>query len=634
MTATVAASVSGTLRRLGAGGSPATGTLSSIGYSTGGATGTLAVDRALFLAFYSRVRGTRPDVFVADELMRNLVETVEIDSSLSDPIGYANFTLSDKRVAFFDPASVSNGERDVLIDFWAGPFGAVRKWRAFLGTTDTSQNTMPYRPRGVFRSVSLASKWADRQGCLNVPAFSELTRGEIIAAFAETAGVIITNAAQLGGGIVRKPLDIAGKTPFQLIQEYGEVEGWFARTTADGEGLEIISEDQMLTGAPVFAFDESNTFDVPETCPDRPVTDWILSTTRVAPASGSGAGLVRTVSISSGVDDGGHAFATWTDITTDCGVEISRIVTQFQDMDAPGIVPAPGYYIVNRVTTDSTYAPFSYVDAGSVSQTRPSTMLTARYTKVESLSGIQSSDNTYEWASGGWWTESLARLLMTQEIFETFVYSPLCFQESALVVTYGYYSPLLDPVLGGSVYSDGSNRADTTYTYREISRVEDHFQATDTGFIHTKATAGWSKPLSLSESYNTAYSTTDADSPPVASASVPQFAQQVVTWEVDATAASGYSKITSSPGAYDFVESVEELDSIARRKIRRAFSDRLSIPHNAIPYLREGDHVTVTNHARSLVAADAYVESIKRTADVTNGAMRQVTAVCIPPNWI
>lgn len=283
----IAASVSGTLTRVAAGGSAASGTLSVIGYAVNPASGTLEVDRTLFLAFYSRVRLCRPDVYVDAELMANLVDTVEIDESLDDPVRYATFTLSDKRSAFFDPATLSNGERAVAIDLWSGPPGSVLKWEnAFIGNTETSTNTMPYRPRGAFRAVSLSAKWADRLGCLNIPAMSGLTRGAILAAFFASAGVPIANAGSLGGAVVTKKIDITG-TPFDLVKEFGEIEGWLPRATLDGTGLEVISEDTILDGSPIFAFDESNTFDVPETTPDRPVTDWILSTTHITddPAS-------------------------------------------------------------------------------------------------------------------------------------------------------------------------------------------------------------------------------------------------------------------------------------------------------------------------------------------------------------
>src|ERR1017187_3578054 len=239
--------------------------------------------------------------------------------------------------------------------------------RHFYVFMETATNWMPYRTRGDLKAVSLAALWANTQGCLNVPAMSGLTRGQVIAAFAASAGVTIVNANTIGGGIVTKALDLAGKTPFQLIQDYGEVEGWFARSTDDGTGLEIVSEDTILQGAPVFYFDESNTFDCPETTPDRPVTDWILSGAQLGP--GTNTGLITTVSTSSTIDGGGNRAATVTQITTDDGVEIERIVTQWATVSAPSVIVQPlAYQMVSRVTTTTDWEPFSYVDASGTTQ--------------------------------------------------------------------------------------------------------------------------------------------------------------------------------------------------------------------------------------------------------------------------
>jgi hypothetical protein len=135
------------------------------------------------------------------------------------------------------------------------------------------------------------------------------------------------------------------------------------------------------------------------------------------------------------------------------------------------------------------------------------------------------------------------------------------------------------------------------------------------------------------ETYRTA-SQTQTATPTAGSSTIPQFAQTVMLVTFDATLASGYTKITSSPGAIDFAENEDELLAIARRRVRRACADTIDIPHPCIPFLRCGDHVQVTNHARSLSKKDGYVTKIKRTADVTNGSMRQVTTVAIPPTWV
>src|ERR1039457_183693 len=185
--------------------------------------------------------------------------------------------------------------------------------------------------------------------------------------------------------------------------------------------------------------------------------------------------------------------------------------------------------------------------------------------------------------------------------------------------------------IGGYAYPDGSNRADTGYTWREVSNVETQWTLSGTGFIESVGTSAWSG--TPAETYQTTYATSDTNTPIAGSSSVPQYSQQVMMAETDATTASAYVKNTSS-ATIDFAESVAELNQVAKRRIRRALSDQIAIPHKCVPFLRVGDHVSVTMHARSLVNVDAYVYSIERTCDVTNGAFEQVTTVNIPPSWI
>jgi hypothetical protein len=680
----LAASVKGTLTRVAAGGTAATGTLSVIGYATGAAAGTLDIDRTLFLAFYSRVRLTRPDVYVGGYLMPNLVDTVELDESIDSPIQYATFTLSDKRVAYFDAASLSNGQRDVAVDLWAGPPGAVLPWLyAFVGDTETSTNTMPYRPRGQFRAVSRSARWADVLGCINVPAMSGLRRGAILAAFAESAGVTIANAASLGGAVVTKRLDIAGVTPFQLIQEFGEIEGWiprFVRIPMPGApsiaGLEILSEDTILDGEPVFAFDESNTFDVPETCPDRPVTDWILSTTQVT--TDPKGGVVTTITSSPGIDAN-----TVIESTTDSGVEIKRVETTWAKVITPGETLTDAVYqITNRVTIESNWEPFYFVDGVTLATRRIiSTLLNSRRTTTETLMGVPSSNGLgYEWDGGGWFTTHTASLMVAEILDEVFTWNADCSPRTSLVERQRYYSPL---ALTGYTYTDGSIRSGSTYVWYPGSIIgyPDSYISSGQAATHSlwidltewptdwfltswgalyqvqvatnlpveaqgvgrltswrlrQASAGvetfgeltgWQKPAAISPMAKT------TDLAP-GSATQPQASEEVIVAEYDATDASGYPRRTESPALLMYPENVAELNAIAKRRLRRAFSDTLDIPHNAIPFLRVGDHVSVTNHARSLVNADAYVTAIKRTCNVTNGAFRQVTTVKIPPSWI
>lgn len=670
----IGATVSGTLTRETPGGTLAAGTLSVTGYATDPAAGTLSVDRTLSLAFAARVRLTRPDVFINGELMKNLVETVEIDTSLADPIDYATFTLSDKRVAYFDAASVSHGERTVAVDLWAGPPGGVTQWHAFIGSTETSQNTMPYRPRGVFKTVNGAAKWADNKGCINIPAFGGFTRGQILVAFAATAGIYIENGASLKGGVVNRPVDLADITPYELIQRYGEVEGWFARTTLDGLGLEVINEDEVLKGNPCFYFDESNTFDVPETTPDRPVTEWILSATQVLPAPGADGNVPEryqtTITDDATTDGEGRPMDTITEIHTDTGVEVKRIVTM------SGMVFIGGSWVsqnLSEVTTENNWEMMTYTMANGCTNIRPSSQLNSRRTTTWLRMGIPCDTSGYLWSTGGYFTEPEAgtHWHLAEIIDETYTWdAATCTQSTSLSVVQQNYSPLFPCHSGGYPYGDGSCRADSIYTFREVSRdsmsygynlntnmfdrlitfhsqwysdVPGHeiygYYATST---QTTQANNSNTAFTIQTTVNTIFGDSTASAQTLAavppantgSSTTANFQQQTIVEDYDATGASGYTRISSSPGAIDYAENVADLKSIAKRRIRRALCDQIDIPHNLVPFLRPGDHVAITNHARSLINADAYITAIKRTADVTNGAMRQVTTVMIPPDWI
>jgi hypothetical protein len=659
----------------------ASGTLAVASTPATYADGTLSIDRHVFLAFYSRVRLTRPDVTVNGELIPQVVDVVTIDDTLADPIRYAAFALATKRVAYHDPASLSRESLPVQIDLWCGPPGTVMKWTAFHGTTETSQNSQPYRPRGSFRAVSDSATWANTKGCINLPAFSGLTRGAIIALFADSAGVTISNVGDLGGGVVNKPVDKAGMTVFELINQYGEVEGWIARATEDGKGLEVLDEDQFLEGSPIFVFDESNYFDTPQNLPNRPVTNWVLSTTEINnPVSDSGdpgsdSEMVTTTTAVGGVNGTGGQTLVVTEITTNLGVEIRRVVTSWDTVPTPGVTATgPSFQIVSRVNTSQVWAPFTYEDADGTPHTRPSTMLTERHVTTELLTGIPAAVSGYTWVQGGSYSQPYAQLLQVQTQDYRYTWGD-CFLTFSDSVTMGYYSPLnsVDNSYGGPwTYSDGSKRLHPNYIWLTI--FTDRSDWTD---LSADAQPRVEQKLSISKwyltspgvesfgpysvttktysagsnnSYAIAESTVDSDGQssgstltgstgsmpgiPTGSSTVPQFSQTVVMEDFDATAASGYTKRTESPGTMDYAESVTDLIQIALRRIRRECAVELAVSHNAVPFLRVGDHVQITNHARSLVSADAYVWAISRTAAPLNGAMRQTTTLRIPPDWI
>jgi hypothetical protein len=673
----VGATLDGALIHGGSIGAGASGTLAVTATPATYVDGTLSVDRRVFLAFYSRVRLTRPDITMNGELLPYLVDYVQLDDTLADPIRYAAFTLSTKRVAYHNPASLSRDSLPVQIDLWCGPPGTVMMWTAFHGTTETSQNTMPYRPRGAFKAVSDSALWANTKGCVNLPAFSGLTRGAIVKLFAESAGVTISNIDDLGGGVVNKPVDKAGMTVFELINQYGEVEGWIARATEDGTGLEVLDEDQFLEGSPIFVFDESNYFDTPQNLPNRPVTNWVLSTTVINnPTSDSGepgsdSEIVTTTTAEAGVNGNGGQTLVITEITTNLGVETMRVVTSWDTVITPGVAATdPSFQIVSRVRTQQVWAPFDYEDAYGTPHTRPSTMLTAKHVTIEALTGIPNSMGSgYTWVQGGNYTTPYAQLIQVQTEDSLYTWGD-CFLEVADTVTMGYYSPLTAGT--GFTYSDGSVRNNATFIWLTIftdksewtdlsadakPRVEQKLKlqkwyptspATETFGLYSITTktfaAGSNNSYAIAEStvgvdgQTSGSSVTPATGSmpgvPAGSDTVPQFSQTVVMEDFDATAASGYAKRTESPGTFDYAESVADLVQIALRRIRRECAVELVISHNAIPFLRVGDHVQITNHARSLISADAYVWAISRTAAPLNGAMRQTTTVHIPPDWI
>jgi hypothetical protein len=688
----VAASVSGTLTRTAPGGSAAAGTLSVTGFDSGAAFGTLSVDRSLFLAFTSRVRECRPDVYIDGELMTGLVETVEIDETLDDPIAQATFTLSDKRVAFFDPESLSNGSHDVQIDLWVGPPGGVRKWTAFRGKTEAPTNSMPYRPRGAFRAVGNYSVYADFKGCLNVPAMSGLYRGDLIAAFCESAAVPLTGTVP-GGGLVRKALSLADKAPVQLIQELGEIEGWFVRVVETpvplgagfgGISLEIVSEDRAVDGTPVFAFDESNSFDTPETTPNRPVNDWVLSCTRLIEP-----GVLVTVTETPGSLYGLDS-KTVTEVTTDSGVEIKRVETTWATVVKPGVTTLPAaLQITQRVTMEIEWEPYLGYAADGTRVDIPSLQMNSRTVTTEMLMGVPfyglvsdppgSGGAPYIWVQGGRFTKPYAELEIAETVEETFTWStpptfvpgvaPLpsqgmapdlfCAQNSCVSIRSQLFSPLKP---GGFPYVDGSVRKDTSYVFQEVSRDQTWgpFTRPDVpGFVPETLKFRWFLSSPGTEDYGIigpnqggisggpdpsgARASLVAAISPIATLSAPpsrgsadlaQVVTETVTAELDAVLASGYPPSRQSPTMNEYAESIDELNTIAKRRIRRACSDVLDIPHRAIPFLRVGDHVTIANHARSLVDVDAFVTSIKRTFDVANGGAHQVTSVRIPADWI
>lgn len=388
--------------------------------------------------------------------------------------------------------------------------------------------------------------------------------------------------------------------------------------------------------------------------------------------------VVTTTTASPGIDTN-----TVVESTTDAGVEVKRITTEWAKVVTPGVsLTAAVFQITSRITIESNWEPFYFVDGVSLATERiVSTQLNSRRTTTELLMGVPCANGIgYAWTQGGRFTEPAAKLRTAEILDEVFTWNADCSPRSSLVERRQWYSPL---ALTGSTYPDGTIRSGSAFVFYAGSIISHPID-----YIGSGEAAAHSLWIDLTEwptdwfltpwgalfrspgntilpveaqnvgrltSYRLFQATAGAETfgklfpgitaaainpiaqttqPASGSATIPQVFEEVIMAETDATDASGYAKRTEAPALLPYPESVEELNAIATRRLRRAFSDTLDITHNAIPFLRVGDHVSITNHARSLVAADAYVTAIKRTANVLNGAMRQVTTVKIPPSWI
>ena len=353
--------------------------------------------------------------------------------------------------------------------------------------------------------------------------------------------------------------------------------------------------------------------------------------------------IVTTVTSSPGIDAN-----TIVESTTDSGVEIKSVVTQYETVTLLGVSTySPAMRMTSRITIESNWEPY----VGPLG-TQPSTLLNSRRTTTEKLTGtpIVSSDTSHPAWTDGTHRAELGQIVQPVEIVdETFTWDEAtCTQVSGLVVTQQPYSPLHSG--SGFVYDDGSERAAIGYTMQEVKRENTFWVKLGERFEQHVETSQWYAvaPASWDETYgvfNTAVSIVESlngfpPSPPTGSATIPQTSEEIIMAEYDATDATnttgngGYTKVTQSPSELPYPENVDELNSIAKRRIRRAMSIQYDITHNCIPFLRPGDHVALSNHARSLLGADAYVSAIKRSGVVLNGAMRQVTTVMIPPSWI
>jgi hypothetical protein len=698
----------------------------------GALEGDATVDRHAIRAFLSRVRLMRPEVYVGDLTtpLAELVDSVEVTETLDELVVAASFTVAKAEASPFHSDSILVGNRPCRIELWIGPPGGVgavnftsvgsigmagpaatafddgvahdavigpgglAKYALFEGFTDPMQDSAAYRTRAQVQAISTSSLWADIVGCVRLNAFSGLTRAQVVQAMATSAGITVGGLDSLGSAKVYKPVDEMGGSTLDLIRRYGEIEGWRARLSRDGAGIEVLSEDQLLSGSPVYEFDESNTFNVGVSTPSRPVTDWIVSGARISmPTAGTkpeDEGPVTKTTVTEGLDSSGLPTRMVETVESWGGAERIRTSetwrTAVVDGSGAGFPGPAGFFMTDRLTIVTEWADFYWYDdpvAQRGLHTRPAAQMNKRTTTTETMTGIPASSDfstTYVWG-GGRWLADHAALTLIERVTETFNWLiDECRLVSSLSVAERLFSQRVDPLdVTSYSYDDGSERATDFYLMMEVER---------TGVIWTELSEAGSAPKTTMQEYISSW--IEADSPthpgtpidvfretgiktitwqgnladtnhtktttviqlgmmnsteiifvndatpgaPRGSTADPVLQQEVMMKIFRASAAAGYIAREGSPSAIDFAESIEELETWARRRLRRDHARTVTISHRMVPYLRVGDFVRVTCRPKQIVAVDGYVSEIRRTLDVLNGGARQTTTMKVPPSWV
>lgn len=692
-------------------------------------SGDLEVDRRAYRAFAARIRLMRPEVYVddLDTPVAELAESVEVTEVLDEVVVTASFTVAKDEASPFHASPLLTGNRACRIELWIGPPGGAGevntagvgsvglgdppvgyfldglphaaiigpgglvKYPLFDGFTNDTSDGGAHGPRARVQAISGSSLWADTPGCVELNSFAGYTRAEILQMLAAASGVTVTGLEALPSARVFKPVDEMSLSVLELIRRYGQIEGWRARLSADGAGIEVLSEDRLLDGAPVYEFDESNTFSVSVATPGRPVTDWVLSGTRISmpipTATPADEGPTERVTVTEGTDAEGNPIRFVETVRSFGGAEYNRISETYRTFAPDGEDDYPaGFQLTDRVAVVTEWADFVWFDNPVTYQgvhIRPSAQISRRVTETETMTGTRASADapiTYVWGEDRWLAANQT-LTLIERVTETFNWDTTkCRLMSSLQITERPFSPRVDPAVATYyTYEDGSTRAAEFYEMTEVEKrvtswteldeagsapkttmleqfyswlevespdtadvfVDTHKQ-TDQGMVvwqgnladtaHTRTTT----IISIGAMNSTEVITVDGPVPgsPRGSADVATLQQEVIVKVVRASAASGYIRREESPSAIDFAESIEELETWARRRLRRDHSIPVTVSHRMIPYLRVGDFVTVTNARKSMDAVEGYVSEIRRSISVLNGGAKQTTVVKVPPSWV
>jgi hypothetical protein len=423
------------------------------GYALSGAATPLLAHIAPFL---SRDRRTSATVYIDGVNVSGLVGDVQITYDTSTLTKKATIQVVDSRASFLAAASIIRGDKAVQIDLTAEDSTLVigeATWTAFVGVIDSVSDEDAYCPRATIQCVSVSQLlYANSTaGCLNAPAFSGVTRRDILEGFAASVGVSLDLSGLPSAATVRQPVSLSGVSIEALLLRYSELEGWYGREGGDGS-LEVLTEREVLGVRPKFLLTEDRYMSLREDPPNHPTTSLTVGGSRIGRSGQTVQAPVLSEDSSEQVVGGVHTrtvVRTWTQYD----VVIKTVTEEWADYSIKGVTDGPVMWLlVKRTTAETSYVttqPDPFVFSGTVMWSDGTTeaVVDVPTTDLAGVIGILSG-----FSSPGAHIPTSQLLAETQKV------------ES-------YYAP--PSAIGmGYTWADGSHRADMAETFRETSHTE------------------------------------------------------------------------------------------------------------------------------------------------------------------
>lgn len=646
--------------------------------------GTLTIDDSIVTAWSDASKLNGAEIEIDGTPVPNLVDTIETEETLDDVVPTMSFTFADPKAALRNEGSLVIGEKPVTLVWRSGPPGAVENWTGFTGYTSAPRNTGPYRPRAVVKCTGILAPALRRTGCLRLGAFSGYLKGEVLALYALAAGVPLATGSW-GTIPVLRPVDLSGVDVPSIVRRWGEAEGLRVRET-DGV-IEVLSELDVYRAAPRYTFTDANSFATDEEGPNEPTTKWTLSGFGISQEELQG-GVTVTTTPDSGTDGEGNPWYSILVVTRDQGVELVSELTEYQTFRLGGVTPGPNVLQRRRYTKVRTTYQQMVNPSGGTPSMLYTTRIDSRSTEVYENSAIPvanaTTGNNWVDANGdpaGRYDSDHARWLKTAQVEETYLWNGseaangirACGLKSKTVTTYGYYSPLKPT---GHVYQDGSTREAGTMVWgvvkQEQTTIQDARDNVPAELLITEDRSGYyvtghdgdlpvetyvpyeriltryvergggqqyTKQVFAARFYGNvppitggveSFAGTIPD-PPRGSLSMPLYTE--VPMQVVVEASTPYQERINAE-TLEHAETMEELRLCGVMRLIRELSDTYTRDTPAIPFLRVGDPVAITDPRRNLDSVIGMVTKIKRTLTVLNGRFRQTTTISVPPTYL